>query len=152
MVFVPYFCYQDNSLQSHSFMPDSHGHRNAAYRRGNQQDNASGRVGEKKQHAIGPRFVVLVQEVLPNWWRSCLNAAEKGGLHGNTGCMEDLKKKKGERELGENQMLLVQQGSGEVVDWPNSTERHGIVPPPQQVWAKHHSQVAVGHLIHFTVG
>lgn len=50
-----------------------------------------------------------------------------------------------------NQMMLVQQSSGEVVDWPNSTQRHGVVLSPQQVGAKHHSQVAVGHLVRFTV-
>lgn len=49
--------------------------------------------------------------------------------------------------LVKDQMLLVQQGSGEVVDRPNSAERHGVVPPPEQIRAKHHSQVAVGHLI-----
>lgn len=54
--------------------------------------------------------------------------------------------------LGEDQMMLVQQGPGEVVDWPNCTERHGVVPPPQQVRTKHNSQVTVGHLVHLTVG
>lgn len=53
--------------------------------------------------------------------------------------------------LGKDQMLLVQQGSGEVVDWPNGAERHGVVPSPEQVRTKHHSQVTVGHLIHLTV-
>lgn len=48
-------------------------------------------------------------------------------------------------------MMLIQQGSGEVVDWPDSTQRHGVVLSPQQVGAKHHSQVAVGHLVRFTV-
>lgn len=27
-----------------------------------------------------------------------------------------------ERDLGKDQMLLVQEGSGEVVDWPDGTE------------------------------
>lgn len=54
--------------------------------------------------------------------------------------------------LGEDKMLLVQQGPSEVVDGTNGTQRHGIVPPPEQVRTKHHSQVAVGHLIHLTVG
>lgn len=54
--------------------------------------------------------------------------------------------------LGEDQMLLVQQGPGEVVDWSDGTERHGVVSPPEQVGTKHHSKVTVGHLIHFTVG
>lgn len=53
--------------------------------------------------------------------------------------------------LGKDQMLLVQQGSGEAVDWSNGTEWHGVVPPPEQVRTKHHSQVTVGHLIHLTV-
>lgn len=49
-------------------------------------------------------------------------------------------------------MLLVQQAPGEVVDWSDGTERHGVVSPPEQVGAEHHRQVAVGHLIHFAVG
>lgn len=49
-------------------------------------------------------------------------------------------------------MLLVQQASGEVVDWPDGAERHSVVSSPEQVGAKHHRQVAVGHLVHFTVG
>lgn len=53
--------------------------------------------------------------------------------------------------LGKDQMMLVQEGPSEVVDWPNGTERHGIVSPPKQVRTKHHSQVTVGHLIHFAV-
>lgn len=48
-------------------------------------------------------------------------------------------------------MMLIQQGPGEVVDWPNGAQRHGVVLSPQQVGAKHHSQVAVGHLVGFTV-
>ena len=55
------------------------------------------------------------------------------------------------RQLRKNQVMLIQQGSGEVVDWPDSTQRHGVVLSPQQVGAKHHSQVAVGHLVRFTV-
>lgn len=49
-------------------------------------------------------------------------------------------------------MMLIQEGSGEVVDWPNRTQSHGVVLSPQQVGTKHHSQVAVGHFVHFTVG
>lgn len=49
-------------------------------------------------------------------------------------------------------MLLVQQAPGEVVDWSDGTERHGVVSPPEQVGTEHHRQVAVGHLIYFTVG
>lgn len=48
-------------------------------------------------------------------------------------------------------MMLIQQGPGEVVDWPNGAQRHGVVLSPQKVGAKHHSQVAVGHLVGFTV-
>lgn len=54
--------------------------------------------------------------------------------------------------LGEHQVLLVQQGSREVIDWSNGAERHGVVPPPQQIGTEDHSQVTVGHLIHLTVG
>lgn len=54
--------------------------------------------------------------------------------------------------LGKHQMLLVQQGSREVIDWSNGAERHGVVPPPEQIGTKDHSQVTVGHLIHLTVG
>lgn len=49
-------------------------------------------------------------------------------------------------------MLLVQQGSREVIDWSNGAERHGVVTPPEQIGTKDHSQVTVGHLIHLTVG
>lgn len=54
--------------------------------------------------------------------------------------------------LRKDQMLLVQQASGEVVDWPDGAEGHGVVSSPEQVGTKHHSQVTVGHLIHFAVG
>lgn len=56
------------------------------------------------------------------------------------------------RSSRKNQVLLIQQGSGEVVDWPDGAQRHGVVLAPQQVGAKHHGQVAVGHLVHLTVG
>lgn len=56
------------------------------------------------------------------------------------------------RSSGEHQMLLVQQGPGEVVDRTNGAQCHGVVLTPQQVGSKHHSQVAVGHLVDFTVG
>lgn len=56
------------------------------------------------------------------------------------------------RNSRKNQMMLIQEGPGEVVDWPNRTQSHGVVLSPQQVGTKHHSQVAVGHFVHFTVG
>lgn len=56
------------------------------------------------------------------------------------------------RNSRKNQMMLIQEGSGEVVDWPNRTQSHGVVLSPQQVGTKHHSQVAVGHFVDFTVG
>lgn len=49
-------------------------------------------------------------------------------------------------------MLLVQQAPGEVVDWSDGAEGHGVVPPPQQVGSEHHGQVAVGHLVDFAAG
>lgn len=49
-------------------------------------------------------------------------------------------------------MLLIQQGPGEVVDWPDGAEGHGVVPPPQEVGTEHHGQVTVGHLVHLAVG
>lgn len=49
-------------------------------------------------------------------------------------------------------MLLVQQGSGEVVDWSDGAEGHGVVSTPEQVGTKHHGQVTVGHFVYLAVG
>lgn len=53
--------------------------------------------------------------------------------------------------LLKDQVLLVQQRHGEVVDGADGAERHGVVTPPQQVGPEHHRQVAGGHLVHLAV-
>lgn len=53
--------------------------------------------------------------------------------------------------LAENFLVQVEQGAGEVVDWSDGTECHGGVLSPQQIGAKHHSQVCVGHLVHLAL-
>ena len=51
----------------------------------------------------------------------------------------------------EDQVLLVQQGFGEVVDGSDGAKCHGGILPPQQVGPKHHRQVRVGHLVHLAL-
>lgn len=51
----------------------------------------------------------------------------------------------------EDLAVPVEQDPCEVVNGSNSTEGHGSIPAPHKVWPKHHSQVHVVHLVHFTL-
>ena len=50
----------------------------------------------------------------------------------------------------EDLLVVVQQGSCEVVDGSDGTERHGSILAPKQIGPKHHGQVSVVHLVHLT--